>query len=59
MIALSTWDAADRGCQMYMVHTLTEGYEAWGAVKCVLSYGRVGINMKYRLYWGLNCVTAF
>ena len=33
MIALSTWDAADRGCQMYMVHTLTEGYEAWGAVK--------------------------
>ena len=53
--------AADGGCERDVVHTMNEGYRAWGALKSVLSNRGLGIKAKKCLYEGvilyqrLNC----
>ena len=36
--------AADGGCERDVVHTMNEGYRAWGALKSVLSNRGLGIK---------------
>ena len=38
--------AADGGCERDVVHTMNEGYRAWGVLKSVLSIRGLGINAK-------------
>ena len=45
--------AADGGCERDVVHTMNEGYRAWGALKSVLSNRGLGIKAKKCLYEGV------
>ena len=38
--------AADGGCERDVVHRMTEGYRAWGALKSVVSNQGLGTNAK-------------
>ena len=38
--------AADGGCERDVVHGMSEGYKAWGALKSVLSNRGLGIKAK-------------
>ena len=38
--------AADGGCERDVVHTMNEGYRAWGALKSELSNRGLGIEAK-------------
>ena len=38
--------AADGRCERYVVHTMNEGYRAWGTLKSVLSNRGLGIKAK-------------
>ena len=49
---------ADGGCERDVVHTINEGYRAWGALKSVLINGGVGIDTKKCLYEGVIVPTA-
>ena len=44
--------AADGGCETDVVHRMSEGYRAWGALKSVLSNRGLGIKAKKCLYEG-------
>ena len=44
--------AADGGRERDVVHRMTEGYRAWGALKSVLSNRGLGIKAKKCLYEG-------
>ena len=50
--------AADGGCERDVVHTMNEGYTAWGALKNVLSNIGLGIKAKKCLYEGVIVPTA-
>ena len=50
--ALAT-QAADGGCERYVVHRMNEGYRAWGALKSVLNNRGLGIKVKKCLYEGV------
>ena len=45
--------AADGGCEMDVVHRMTEGNGAWGMLKSVLSNTGLGIKAKKCLYEGV------
>ena len=49
---------ADGECERDVVHTMNEGYRAWGALKNVLSNRRLGIEAKKCLYEGVIIPTA-
>ena len=55
---LGSQAAADGGCERDMVHTMNEGYRAWGALKSVLSNRGLGIEAKKCLYEGGIVPTA-
>ena len=46
------------GCERDVVHTMNEGYRAWGALKSVLSNRGLGIKAKKCLYEGVIVPTA-
>ena len=50
--------AADRGCEMDVVHRMNEGYRSWGERKSVLINRGLGINAKKCLYEGVIVPTA-
>ena len=50
--------AADGGCERDVVHTMNEGYRAWGALKSVLSNRGLAIKAKKYLYEGVIVPTA-
>ena len=50
--------AADGGCERDVVHSMNEGYRAWGALKNVLSNRGLGIKAKKCLYEGVIVPTA-
>ena len=45
--------AADGGCERDVIHRMNEGYEACGALKCVLTNRGLGIKAKKFLYEGV------
>ena len=45
--------ATDGGCEWDVVHSMNEGYRAWGARKSVLSSRGLGIKAKKCLYEGV------
>ena len=45
--------AADGGCERDVVHSMNDGYRAWGTLKSVLSYRGLGIKAKNCLYEGV------
>ena len=49
---------ADGGCERDVVHSMNEGYRAWGAPKSVVNNGRLGIKAKKRLYEGVIVPSA-
>ena len=50
--------AADGGCERDVVHSMNEGYGAWGALKSVLSNRGLGIKDRKCLYEGVIVATA-
>ena len=50
--------AADGGCERDVVHRITGGYRAWGALKSVLSNRELGIKVKKYLYEGVIVPSA-
>ena len=50
--------AADGGCERDVVHRMSEGYKAWGALKSVLSNRGQGIKANRCLYEGVVVTTA-
>ena len=38
--------AADGGCKVDVVHRISEGYKAWGALKSLLSNRWVGVKYE-------------
>ena len=50
--------AADGGCQMDVIHRLTQGHRAWGTLKSVLSNRELWIKAKKYLYEGVIVPTA-
>ena len=50
--------ATDGGCERVGVHSMNEGYRAWGAMKSVLSNRGLGIKAKKCLYERVIVPTA-
>ena len=50
--------AADGGCERDVVHIMSEGNIAWGALKSVLSNRGLGLEAKKCLYEGVIIPTA-
>ena len=50
--------ATDGGCERDVVHSMNEGYRAWGAMKSVLSNRGLGIKAKNCLYERVIVPTA-
>ena len=50
--------AADGGCEREVVHRMSVGHNAWGALKSVLNNKRLGIYAKKCLYEGVIVPTA-
>ena len=55
---LGSQEAAGGGCEMDVIHRMTEGYRTSGALKSVLSHRELGINAKKCLYLGIIVPTA-
>ena len=51
--------AADGGCERDVVHSVNEGYRAWGELKSVLSNSGLGIKAKKCLCEGIIVPTTF
>ena len=51
--------AVDGGCERDVVHTMNEGYRAWGALKSVLNNRGLGIKAKKCLHEEVIVPTAW